>query len=823
MNPVHTPGRVPDPVRIARDPRETERRTLKELGWTELLAKLAQRCHSERAKQAVADLPLHKEAPAIEALLDQVSEARELHGSGDPLPFGEVFELRPVLARLDKEGVLSGPTLLQVAETLRSLARLARFLRDHRGRAPSLAAIADDIDDLESIWGAIDDCFEPDGELADHASRELGDLRKRTADLKQKLIREMKRLMDSPRIARYLQDSFYTQRENRFVLPVRADAGGAVEGSVLGSSASGATLFVEPREVVGLNNQLKVAELAVHREEARILGELSQLVAEETEAIGENLAVGCELDLLDARARLAVDLDAVRPRLAEDGQLYLRAARHPLLVLAGVDVVPNELELGAGQALLISGPNAGGKTVALKTAGLCALMVRAGMLLPVGFDSIIPIYTRVLAEIGDAQSLEQNLSTFTAHLAQLLGFLELADAQSLVLIDEIATGTDPGQGEALAQALLEELVARGAMLIATTHYEGLKALPTHDARFVNANVGFDLARMQPTFALHIGAPGTSFALAVARKLGLDETVAQRAESLLADAENELSKLLVQLAGQRTELAQAIEAAESDKRAAEAEKRRYERKLAELTDKAQRALTIAHAAGIEELKSARMELARARGILRKERRDQSQLHQIDRQLDAASRKLAAHEPLRPAPEARPPAEEELVPGQRVFVRRLGGTAEIINPPRRGRVEVLFGGMHTLISIDEIELPTAGAAGKGKGTGGDAQSKQSKQSKTALPPGAKHVMTDERSIDNTLDLRGQRVEDALREADTFIDQALLEGRDVVYILHGRGSGALRQAIGEHLRRSPVVARSRLAEPDAGGDAITIVDLR
>ncbi|MCK5800029.1 MAG: hypothetical protein KAI47_22720, partial [Deltaproteobacteria bacterium] len=338
------------------DSRDIEKETRDRLAWTDLLEHLALRCHSPRAQALARAMPRIDDIDTLEATLDQVVEARDLHARSERPPFGEVHDLRPALAHLTKDGALDAETLLITAETLRSLDRLARFLQAQETHAPRLAALASRIQDLESVWGAIDDAFNPSGNLADHASHELHDRRRQVSRLKGQLGHEMKRLMDTPQIARHLQDRFITTRDDRLVLPVRADAIGAVDGIVLGSSSSGATLFVAPRELVGLNNQLKVAEFAVQQEELRILRDLSQLVAEERDTIATNSEVGVQLDLLDGRARLAIDLDAERPRLSREGHLHLRAARHPLLALSRIDVVPNDITLDAGRGLIISGP-----------------------------------------------------------------------------------------------------------------------------------------------------------------------------------------------------------------------------------------------------------------------------------------------------------------------------------------------------------------------------------------------------------------------------------------------------------------------------------
>jgi DNA mismatch repair protein MutS2 len=795
------------------DPMQLNQQSAADLEWPTLLERLAQRCHSELAAARARSLDLLSDGAAIEEQLDTVREAVGLRRDGQIPPFGELFDLEPALKRLEKDGVLEAAGLIRIANTLRGLAGLARFLRGRHAIAPRLAEIAGRIDDLEMVWGAIADCFDSDGLLSDNASAELGPLRRRASSLRERISHDIKRLMDKPEIAKHLQDRFYTQRESRFVLPVRTDAGPAVEGIVLGSSSSGATMFVEPKQIVALNNQLKVAQLEVEREELRILLSLSELVADEVPTIRENIATGIELDLLDAKARLAVDMNAERPSLSQDGELRLVAARHPLLVLSLDEVVASDLELERGAGLVISGPNAGGKTVSLKCVGLCALMVRAGMLIPAESESRIPIYEHVLADIGDAQSISMNLSTFTAHLAQLLRFLHVANDRTLLLVDEIITGTDPGQGEALARALLEAFVQRCAQLIVTTHYERLKALPLADERFVNANVGFDLSSMRPTYRLHIGAPGTSFALAVARRLGLAESIAIRAETLLNPQENELSRLLVQLADERTRLEQAKDKAQLAQLAAERKQRDLDQRLEQIEEKEQRKIAAAYQEALSDLKGVRVELGRLKSEIRSQKSlEKQQQKQLDAEISVAAQRLAQHEPPAPAPQkGEPVAANEIAVGERYLAPSLGGVAEVVELLRRGKVMVKRGQIRSIISTSELQKPQSASRASPQPT-----SKTKKQfTQSASKKG--------RCVDNTLDLRGFRVDDALRETDAFADKALLAGQDILYILHGFGSGALRSALRDHLKHAPYVASFQGAEQDEGGEAVTVVELR
>jgi DNA mismatch repair protein MutS2 len=783
--------------------------SLAALSWPELLSKLADFAHSELGQEAVAHLALSDSVEEIEDLLQWVDDARALRREGGALPFGPIWNLRPRLLRLEKGGSLVAASLLQVARTLRTGSSLRRFILARSERVPALAELARPISPLDDIWGTINEAFQGGEELADHASGELRSLRRRVKELNSDLAQRMRRLMDDPHVSKFLQDRFYTQREDRYVIPVRADAGSAVEGIVLGSSSSGATMFIEPRQVVGLNNELKVAELAVVREEARILAELSQLVAEESAAIHRNQPILLQLDLIDARARFADAMKATRPTISQEGGLDLRQLRHPLMSLGETEVVPSDICLEAGQGMVISGPNAGGKTVCLKALGLSALMLRAGMHIPVASDSHLPIYEKVLAEVGDNQSIEQNLSTFSAHLQRLMSVLESADSTTLVLVDEIATGTDPREGEALAQSILEGLIDKGAQIVVTTHYDRLKALPMADRRFVNASVGFELARLAPTYRVHQGIPGSSCALAVATLLGLSDTLTARAESLLDRQQSELSQLLAELADLRNQLEGQQRRAEDAEKAARQAESHLNEKLAQLKAQGKRAVEEGHRLAMAELKQARTELSHLRVLLK---RDASSVRpkRAERKLAQVAQKIIAHQPQKDLPQGRQPTMDELRPGMRVVIPKLGGLGEVLDFPRRRVVTVQVGALRTQVSIRDIFLNTSA---KPKSPSPSKQRRVSRKVETEAAP------DNSRRVDNTLECVGMRVAEAIDEVDKFIDQALLRGEDVLYVVHGYGTGALRAGLRQHFRESPLVVRHRAADKEDGGDAVTV----
>jgi DNA mismatch repair protein MutS2 len=807
------------PSRGGDKPKAATEKTLAALGWPELLRELESLCHSDRGRACVPRLPLLADRVSVEKELGLVAEARALAAAGEPLPFGEVPDLADALLRLQKEGALAAPTLLEVRTALRSGARLRRFLALRAERAPDLARLAAGIEPLEEVSRPIDDAFDDRGELQDNASPELFRLRQRTRELHERLTRRMRTLLEEPRLAPFLQDHFYTLREDRYVLPVRTDAGPVLEGIVHGSSATGATVFVEPQEVVGLNNQLKVAEIEARREEARILLELSGLVQEMLPSIEKNLGLLERLDLVDARARLAEKLAASRPTVSEDGRVLLVAMRHPVLCLGSAEVVPNDLELEPGRALVITGPNAGGKTVCLKTLGLFAVMLRAGMHLPAGDGSRLPLFDGVRTEMGDDQSLADHLSTFTAHLSHLLDFLETARPGTLLLLDDIGIGTDPGEGAALAQALLEAFVETGAQVVATTHYERLKALAYSDRRFDNASVGYDLSRMVPTYHLHRGIPGSSGAISVARRLGLAPKLADRAAALLEKGPEDLSRLLAELAAERTTLEREREVLATERARARALEEKHRAELERLRAKGRAELDEAQQRALEELRRARADLERIRAQLKRPP-DPVRLKQADREISGAAKTILEHERARAAPASRPARPEELTVGARVIAPQLGGLGEVIEAPQRGRVAVRVGGLRTLVPIAEVMIPLEAPAARTKGK--PAHSRPEAPRDAAAPAPATPRETPLRTAAITLDVRGLRVDEAIAETDRFLDGAMRAEEPVLFLLHGHGTGALKSALRDHLSGLAEVSRIRPADLEDGGDGVTVIFL-
>ncbi|MCA9506596.1 MAG: endonuclease MutS2, partial [Myxococcales bacterium] len=471
----------------------------------------------------------------------EVNELTATLRTDEAPPLRGVAQVGAALVRARKHDVLPGEQLRSVADSVEATGRVSAWFER---RTESLALVAQHAQRLvphPALAREIRRCFDPSGELADHASPELGRLRRRVAALRTDIQRRIDRILKAPRFEGILQDDYVTIRDERYVVPVRSGERGDFPGIVHGQSGSGATMFIEPEELIGPNNELRIAQLDVENEERRILTELSGRVRQHADDLESNADILTYLDLTCAAARLAVDLDMSLPDVtsARGGRFELRRARHPVLALRALagelEVVPNDIVFDAtAHVLVVSGPNTGGKTVTLKTVGLFSLMLRAGLLVPCALDAAIPEFERIFSDIGDEQAVEHDLSTFSGHVRNIARFLPECDAASMVLLDELFAGTDPEQGAALGRALLDELASRGCWVLVTTHLEQLKTLAFQDDRYACASMGFDVDRLEPTYRLRPGVPGSSYALRIARRLGLSPTVVERAADLVGE-------------------------------------------------------------------------------------------------------------------------------------------------------------------------------------------------------------------------------------------------------------------------------------------------
>jgi DNA mismatch repair protein MutS2 len=796
-------------------------RAFADLEWPSLLERVSRHCLSEPAVAFVRELTPAASIAEARARLARTREALALLERGTLIPAEAMDDPSEVLLRTGRGGIASASELASLTRLLRAARGLRSFVAAHP-EAPALGEVLTTARELDSLLSTLEDAIESDGSISDRASDALRTARRRASDARRELLQRLGQLLS--RYSEVLRDRYYAERDGRYVLPVRSDAHLRVPGIVLGASASGGTLYVEPQEITSLGNRLAVLLAEVEREEARVLAELSGKVRALLPDVERARDAVVAADVAAAIVRWAGEARAHAVDLLEEPILELQSMRHPLLVGVVEEVIPNDVAVAGGRALVVSGPNAGGKTVALKCLGLACLMVASGLPLPADPSSRVGWFEVVVTDVGDDQSLVRSLSTFSAHIDNLARIIHAAGPRTLVLLDELAGGTDPEEGAALAIAVLEGLVERGAAVAVTTHYERLKEVGAEDPRFVNASVGFDMARLAPTFHLTLGVPGPSSALAVAARFGIPATVVQRARELVPKEATDREELIRSLEIERDALRRARATAEAEAlrqseltRSMERERERLEeRERARLVREAEH-LMVAVRQARERLRAVekRMESAQAGA---------GQLGALHREIDLAAHPIAVGTEL--AQLMRPPAGTgvraealELQPGTRVYLRKLGKPAEVVESPVRGQVRVMAGPLKLLVSVDEVELAagTKPAPPTRSATHSPARKKQQAGLQTV------NALVPVRTSSNTLDLRGQRQDDALSLLDAFLDRALSTGEPAVFVLHGHGTGRLKQAVRDHLKGSTYVDRSEAAGSEDGGDAFTLAWLR
>jgi DNA mismatch repair protein MutS2 len=792
-------------------------RTLEDLNFGEILAALAQRCRTQAAKDRALTRPFLESREQVETALAQVEEARALLLAQRSLPLGGAADIRLSLDRAEKGGLLEPRELIATAQTLFAFARLKEGLAERATIAPRLAEIGKRLPSLESMASRIDCCFEADGEISDRASPELKEARDRCRGLHRSIKGRLDVLLHDDHFLVNLRETYYTLRNGRYVVPVLSSHQAQVPGIVHNASQSGQTLFVEPEGMVGLGNQLAIAQSVQLEEERRVLQTLTDLVGREVGRIGAGVEALAELDEAEAAAQLAIDLSASSPAVeAPDGALELLGLRHPLLVLRGKEVVANDVRLsGDVRAMVVSGPNAGGKTVTLTGVGVCALMLRAGLPVPAENGSRMPLFNAVHSAVGDAQDLHQDLSTFSAHVLELRRILEEARPGTLALVDEIAADTDPREGAALAIATLEALLEKGARVLVTTHLEELKALTHVDPRFQNARVGFDSRKMQPTYKLQLGAAGSSSAIELALRMGLPQSVCEKARALAQNQGGPLARAISAAEEERRKLSDELERTreiaaglEREKAAMIAERAALETRLRDEERQRREQLTQELARAADDAKELIARLRQERSL---EAAEAMRRQLLDRRAEQESRVTSTE-----AEQARAQtsAPAELVKGQWVHHFGLERDVEVLEVSG-DQVTVAAGPMKMRVPKDQLG-PAASRKPKPRFPAQSKPAERLARAEEAAPAAVN-------ASNLRCDVRGMRVDEAIREVDSFLDRALRGNESAATVLHGHGTGALKQALRDHLGQSPYVRMYRPGESHEGGDGVTVVSLR
>ena len=796
-------------------------RTLRDLGWDVVLSAAAALAQTSRGAEEIRDLPFLPDEPSIEAHLTEIEEARALLRRDLPLPVGGVEDVRALIERAQKGAVLENHEIVICGRVAQAAASVARFVAGLAEDVPALAHVAKGLVDLRPFSARINATFDSSGLIRDDASVELAEYRQKARRLHARAKSRVKELLDQPDFVHMLQDDYFTLRNDRYVFPVQAGFRGQVPGIVHNASQSGQTIFVELDEMIPLGNELAIAESLAAEEELRVLAELSEEIAERGSDLTKNANILGRLDRQQALARLCEKLECHRPQLARsDGPIRLRQARHPILLLQQKKVIPNDIVLdrdGGERALVVSGPNAGGKTVAMSTLGLCALFVRAGLPIPAGAGSTVPLFKGIGGAIGDAQDLSRDLSTFTSHIQSLGEILNRGRHGWLCLVDEIAAGTDPTEGGAIATGVLRALVDAGARLVVTTHLETIKALGLTDDRFVNARVGLDGETLRPTYRLQLGAAGVSNAIDVAAQAGLPEAVIREARQALEEggaltvalsklekehqrAEHARASLEAEVAAARKALAEAEAAREQARREAREIEATVRRELAEELEEARK---IAAQVVAELQQAPTMRAAQAASeALRQAARDQVQqaeVQEVRSQVAEEGREVGVEDPI--------------TVGTRVRIASLGHEGDVIALDGDDAT-VQAGIIKTRAKLSEL-VPVSKRSARKERRRQAAEVRKAEE--TAEPdidsavPGA------------TCDLRGMRADEARDRVTGFLDRSFLDGLPAVAVIHGHGTGVLKEVVREALRHSELVARTRPGERHEGGDGVTIATLK
>lgn len=780
-----------------------------------ILDRLAKETAGSDAAEKAKSLRPAVHTEEVNRLLTETDDAYQLMARFGAPSFGTLKNVNDSLHRAATEASLSPRELLDVAALLRTV----RTVSDWRKHILEADTVLDDrffaLSPNKYLEEKINATLPTEEDVADSASPTLADIRRKLRAASARVRDQLDKMVHSAATQKYLQDPIITIRDGRFVVPVRIEHRANVPGLVHDTSASGATVFIEPMAVVETNNEIRLLESREAAEIERILAELSAEVGAFAESIVSDYAILVQLNVIFAKARLAYAMKGSRPIVTDDGHLHLKGARHPLI--DPEKVVPIDVELGgAFDTLVITGPNTGGKTVTLKTVGLLTLMTMCGLLPPVRDGSTVSVFRKILVDIGDEQSIEQSLSTFSAHMTNLIRILKQADHKTLVLMDEVGAGTDPVEGAALAVSILEQLRAQGARVISTTHYAELKAYAIETAGVENGSCEFDVASLRPTYRLLIGTPGRSNAFAIAEKLGMDIALVERAKTLVSGEDRRLEEVVSELETRRSELEAQLADAKREAAAAANKEAQLLARLEQLEKERLAALEDAKREGARILEKARaeaeslqQELKEIRKIKRKADADlqtaagrlKSRLAGLDEQIDPV---VARADDGYVLPRA-------LQVGDRVMLKDIGKEAVVLATPNGEQVEVQIGVIRTRTPLSNLKL---------------CEEKQKAQKNTQKHGGTRQnglASRMERSAETDLDLRGMNAEEALLEVDRFIDNAVLAGLERITIIHGKGTGVLRTAVGQHLKRHPSVKGHRLGTFGEGETGVTVVELK
>lgn len=791
-------------------------KALKVLEYDKIIGLLKAQAGSGMTRDVISELKPFSDPREIETALAETDEAVRLITYKGALPLGNFYDIRESIVLAEKGGTLTIRQLLHILYDIKVATAVKSYMKGDVPELPMIISQTELLETFASLADDLDRSIESEDMLSDNASVDLKNIRRNIVRQNEAIKNRINQIISRSDNQSMLQDSIVTVRDGRYVIPVKQEHRGKFPGIIHDQSSSGATLFIEPQVIVTMNNELRELEAEEKAEVERILAEFSSRVAEGASMLKNNLQIMLHLDFIMAKGKLANIQKAGYPRISADGVLELKKARHPLLDQS--KAVPVDIILGEKyNVLVVTGPNTGGKTVTLKTAGLLSLMAQSGLHIPANDGSKIPVYEDVFADIGDEQSIEQSLSTFSSHMKNIVEIVDRASENTLVLLDELGAGTDPTEGAALAISILETLKAKGAKMMATTHYTELKKYALQTEGVENASMEFDVETLSPTYRLSIGIPGKSNAFEISRKLGLSEEIIERSRGLLEGGDIQFEAVL--------------EAIESDRKAAreELEQARIEREEArslkeEMDKRAERESARREKMINSAKEEARAIIADAKEVSETVREELKELDRLEdrsernRRMDR-SRKMIRDaagrykETIRIEENNDPVSLDDIKVGDRVKVLTIGQNGEVIAlPDSRGEITVQVGIMKMKCKAENLKLIIDGT-----------RKKKKPKPKTGKSTYAGLYRSKSVSVSPTINVQGQNLDDALANVAKYIDDAFMAHLSEVTIIHGRGEGILKNGIHSMLKKHPQVKSFRKGNFNEGGDGVTVVTLK
>lgn len=790
-------------------------KALETLEYRKIIAQLKREMGSAASAKLADELTPLTSEKIIKEELRSTTEAVDLIVRKGPLPTGGLYDIREALLLAKKGGSLTMRQLLEVQNVLGISSEVVTFMHDDA--LPELKYIGEMVDlivEFTALEKEISRCILTEDEMADNASPKLKDIRRSIHQQNQAIKNKLSRIITSSSNKTYLQDAIVTMRDGRYVIPVKQEYRSFFPGMVHDQSKGGATLFIEPQGVVELNNKLRELEVEEQLEIARILAELSSRVAEHYREIRSNLELLTKLDFIMAKGKLSCKMHASEPKIDTDGELRLISARHPLIEYK--KAVPVDIRIGGDyRTLIITGPNTGGKTVSLKTAGLLVMMAQSGLHIPASHSSTLPIFGEVFADIGDEQSIEQSLSTFSSHMKNIVSIIDKASYDSLVLVDELGAGTDPTEGAALAIAILERFYDSGALTMATTHYNELKKYALATSGVENAAMEFDVETLTPTYRLLIGVPGKSNAFEISKKLGLSESVIERASEHIKHGDMEFENVISSIEDDKRKAA-------ADRLDAESMRAEIEERLKKLEEK-EKAISEKRADIIAEAKREARELLReTKSAVKDVQKDLRRLQKSGVHtnlntgaLEKSRRKINEAEDLVSEKvvkqvNSEPVSADTLKIGDRVKLLTIGQNGTILSlPDDKGNLMINIGALKVKARLQDLMLINEGRDRK-------PQTKSSSKYGSLL-------RSKSSSVSASINVMGKNLEDALADVEKYLDDVYMAGLDMVSIIHGRGGGILKDGIRQMLKRKKYVDSYGAASYNDGGEGVTIVRMK